>query len=145
MTYYHPFLPLIDANKSPQEYYAASELLFWVIISIASRHLPARPTLLAKLARSVTDLLWVTLRSIPYTLASVQALALLCTWPFPTSSSTADPTFMLTGMMIQVATQMGLHRALDAQEFVKVPRRLSASEYADWIRTWKACSIVAQR
>lgn len=145
MTYYHPFLPLIDTSKSPHEYYQLSELLFWSIISVSSRRVTSRPTLLPKLARNVTDLLWKTLRSIPHSLMTVQGLALLCSWPFPTNSSTADPTFMLVGTMLQIATQMGLHRALDAQDFAKVPTKLDALEHAEWVRTWDACNIVAQR
>ncbi|KAL2112916.1 hypothetical protein VUR80DRAFT_6038 [Thermomyces stellatus] len=144
VTYYHPFLPLIDTSKSPHEYYQLSELLFWSIISVSSRRVTSRPTLLPKLARNVTDLLWKTLRSIPHSLMTVQGLALLCSWPFPTNSSTADPTFMLVGTMLQIATQMGLHRALDAQDFAKVPTKLDALEHAEWVRTWDACNIVAQ-
>jgi len=56
-----------------------------------------------------------------------------------------DPTFMLSGMMVQVGTQMGLHRALSAEDFAKIPLRLDAYEYAEWVRTWAACNIVAQR
>lgn len=145
LRHYHPFIPLIDTSISPQACYECSEILFWSIISVASRRMGSRPTLLPKLARSVTDLLWKTLRSIPYSLAAVQSMVLLCTWPFPTSSSTADPTFMLAGTMLQIATQMGLHRALDAQDFAKVPKRLGISEYTEWMRTWEACNVVAQR
>lgn len=144
-TSYHPHMPVIDINRSPQEYYHLSELLFWTIISVASRRLSSHPTLLPKLARSVTDLMWKTLRSVSYSITTVQALALLCTWPFPTSSSTADPTFMLVGTMLQIGTQIGLHRALSAQDFSKVPIKLEALEYAEWVRTWEACNIVAQR
>lgn len=93
----------------------------------------------------MTDLVWRSLRAIPYSLATVQSLALICSWPFPTSSSTADPTFMLVGLMLQLAVQMGLHRALHVQDFVKVPVRLSDDEHAEWVRTWQACNIVAQR
>ncbi|KAI8649535.1 Zn(2)-C6 fungal-type domain-containing protein [Fusarium keratoplasticum] len=143
-TSYHPHMPVIDINRSPQEYYHLSELLFWTIISVASRRLSSHPTLLPKLARSVTDLMWKTLRSVSYSITTVQALALLCTWPFPTSSSTADPTFMLVGTMLQIGTQIGLHRALSAQDFSKVPIKLEALEYAEWVRTWEACNIVAQ-
>lgn len=145
MTYYHPFLPLIDVTKPLHEYYERSELLFWSIVSVASRRLRSHPTLLPKLARSVTDLLWRTIRSVPHSLPVVQALALLCTWPFPTSSSTADPTFMLAGIMLQIGTQMGVHRAHGVQDFGKVPKRLNAIEFGEWQRTWEACHIVAQR
>lgn len=132
-------------TKSPHDLYASSELLFWSIISVASRRLRSRPTLLPKLARAVTDLSWCSIRAIPYSLSTVQALALLCTWPFPTSSSTADPTFVLTGIMMQLGVQMGIHRVFHVQDFIKVTVRLSASEHAECIRTWEGCNIVAQR
>lgn len=143
--HYHPYLPFLDPGTTIHEYYESSELLFWSIISVAARRLQSHPTLLQKLARSVTDLLWKTLRSIPYSLRAVQSLIILCTWPFPTSSSTADPTYMLAGMMVQLGTQMGLHRALSAEDFVKVPLHLSMYEYSEWIKTWESCNIVAQR
>ncbi|USP74362.1 methylisocitrate lyase [Curvularia clavata] len=143
-TVYHPFLPLINTTKSPHEHFESSELLFWTIISVASRREVSQPTLLPKLARTVTDLTWRTLRSIPHNLSTVQALALLCTWPFPTSSSTQDPTFMFVGLMLQIATQMGLHRARDVQDFTKRPTTLDASEYAEWVHTWASCNLVAQ-
>ncbi|UKZ96419.1 uncharacterized protein TrAFT101_011211 [Trichoderma asperellum] len=142
--HYHPYLPFLDPGTTIHEYYESSELLFWSIISVAARRLQSHPTLLQKLARSVTDYLWKTLRSIPYSLRVVQSLILLCTWPFPTSSSTADPTYMLAGMMVQLGTQMGLHRALSAEDFVKVPLHLSMYEYSEWIKTWESCNIVAQ-
>ncbi|TFA97868.1 Regulatory protein LEU3 [Trichoderma ghanense] len=142
--HYHPYLPFLDPSTSLHEYHESSELLFWSIIAVAARRLQSHPTLLAKLARSVTDLLWKTLRSIPYSLRVVQSLVVLCSWPFPTSSSTADPTYMLAGMMVQMGTQMGLHRALNAEDFVKVPLHLSVYEYSEWVKTWEACNIVAQ-
>ncbi|KAF4819138.1 Regulatory protein LEU3 [Colletotrichum siamense] len=143
-TYYHPFLPVIDTTRTPHEYYELSGLLFWIIISIAARRLKSQPTLLPKLARNVTDLLWRTVRTTPYSVHAVQAIALLCTWPFPTSSSTSDPTFMLTGLMIQMGVQMGLNRPVDAQDFSKAPLELTDTELAEWTRTWEACLIVSQ-
>lgn len=145
MNHYHPCLPFLDPSTSPHEYYESSELLFWSIISAASRRLQTQPTLLPRLARSVSDLLWRTLRSIPYSHRVVQSLIILCTWPFPTSSSTADPTYMLAGMMVLVGSQMGLHRATNAQDFTKVPLNLNADEYSEWVKTWEACNIVAHR
>ncbi|KAJ0138759.1 hypothetical protein HZ326_18278 [Fusarium oxysporum f. sp. albedinis] len=141
-TSYHPHLPVIDINRSPHEYYHLSDLLFWTIISVASRRMASYPTLLPKLARSATDLVWKTLRSGSYSITTVQALVLLCTWPFPTSSSTAGP--MLVGTMLQIGTQIGLHHALSAQDFAKVPIKLGPLEFAEWTQTWEACNIVAQ-
>ncbi|KAL2836472.1 hypothetical protein BJY01DRAFT_251969 [Aspergillus pseudoustus] len=140
--HYHPFLPFLRPERSPHAYYELSELLFWSIISVAS-HRSQKPILLPRLASSVTDLLWSTLRSIPYTLQSVQSLIILCTWPFPTHSSTADPTYTLAGTMLQLAFQMGLHCASSAQEFTKVPVLLSSDDHGEWGATWQACNIVA--
>ncbi|CEL01980.1 hypothetical protein ASPCAL01556 [Aspergillus calidoustus] len=140
--HYHPFLPFLNTGKSPHAYYESSELLFWSIISAASHRSP-NPTLLPRLARNVTELVWSTVRSIPYTLQSVQSLIILCTWPFPTSSSTADPTYTLAGIMLQLAFQMGLHCAPNAQDFTKVPLTLNTDEHSEWTATWQACNIVA--
>lgn len=52
---------------------------------------------------------------------------------------------MLVGIMLQMSTQMGLHCAFDAQDFAKVPLKLDASEYSEWVQTWEACNIVAIR
>ncbi|KAG7001281.1 Regulatory protein LEU3 [Fusarium oxysporum f. sp. conglutinans] len=141
--YNHPYLPLIDEKKSPHEYDERSDLLFWVIMAVAARRQKSQPTLLPRLARNVTDLLWKTLRSMSYSISTIRALCLLCTWPFPTSSSTSDPTFMLVGTMLQMSTQMGLHCAFDAQDFAKVPLNLDVSEHSKWAQTWEACNIVA--
>jgi hypothetical protein len=122
-----------------------SELLFWSVICVAARRLKSQPTLLPKLARSVTDLLWRTLRTVPHSVAFVQGLAILCTWPFPTSSSTKDPTFMLVGLMLQIGTQMGLHLVSHAEDFTKERVNLGPSDRAEWCKTWEYCNVVAQR
>ena len=114
-------------------------------MSVASRHLPDQPTLLKKLARDVSNLLWTTVRSVPHSLGTIQALVILCTWPFPISSSANDSTFMLVGIMLQLGTQMGLHRATAAQDFTKAPTSLGIEEYQEWQQTWEACNLVAQR
>ncbi|KAF6808501.1 zn 2cys6 transcriptional activator [Colletotrichum musicola] len=56
-------------------------------------------------------------------------------------SSTADLTFMLAGVMMQIGTQMGLHRARDPQDFAKVPTTLDASQYTEWILASSSMSV----
>ncbi|KAF2466295.1 uncharacterized protein BDR25DRAFT_268728 [Lindgomyces ingoldianus] len=143
-TYYHPFLPMLDPRISPAQYYNLSVLLFWAIISVASRRYDNDPTLLTRLARSVTNLTWRTLQSIPHSKSVVQSLALLCTWPFPTSSSTLDVSYMWTGTMMQISIQMGLNRPLNPQDFAKFRVQLNDSEISERVRTWAGCNIVAQ-
>ncbi|KAJ5590551.1 hypothetical protein N7450_004523 [Penicillium hetheringtonii] len=143
--YSHPFLPFLDRKMTPDEYYAASPLLFWTIISVGARRYQADTGLLNSLAGPVTRLVWSTLADIPQSYHVVKALCLLCSWPFPTSSTSTDPTFMLCGMMIQVAMQLGLHRPSHSQDFSKFRVELIEDELRDKVRTWAICNIVAQR
>ena len=94
---------MLDPIKSPDDYYAASPLLFWVVVAVAARRYDSDPTLLASLAGPVSRLLWATLESVPQSYIVVKALCIICTWPMPISSTSADPTFMLSGMMMQIA------------------------------------------
>lgn len=143
--FYHPFLPFLDRERSPEDYYNTSPLLFWTIISVGARRYQGDSHLLNSLAGPVSRLVWSTLADIPQSYHVVQALCLLCTWPFPTSSTSTDPTFMLCGMMMQVAMQLGLHRPSHTQDFSKFTVELIEEELRDKVRTWAICNIVAQR
>lgn len=143
--FYHPFLPFLDRRHSPDQYYNTSPLLFWTIISVGARRYRSDPHLLNSLAGPVTRLVWSTLADIPQSYHVVKALCLLCSWPFPTSSTSTDPTFMLCGMMMQVAMQLGLHRPSHVQDFSKFRVELIEEELRDKVRTWAICNIVAQR
>ncbi|QKX62890.1 uncharacterized protein TRUGW13939_10058 [Talaromyces rugulosus] len=144
-TFYHPFLPFLDRDTTPDEFYATSPLLFWMIISVGARRYQTDVHLMTSLAGPVTRLVWSTLADIPQSFHAVKALCLLCAWPFPTSSTSTDPTFMLCGMMIHVAMQLGLHRPSHTQDFSKFRVELMETELRDKVRTWAVCNIVAQR
>ncbi|KAI9823696.1 MAG: hypothetical protein M1826_007665 [Phylliscum demangeonii] len=141
---YHPLLPLLDPSRRPDDYYASCRLLFWTVISIAARRFPHDADLFAALARAVPPLIWSTMAEIPQSHHVVQALCLLCSWPFPVASTSADPTFMLTGLMMNVAMQIGLHRPSYAQHFARFHVRLRDEDIKDRVKTWAACNIVAQ-
>ena len=136
---------MLDPQKTPDEYYKASPLLFWVMIAVAARHYDADPTLLNSLNGPVSRLLWSTLQGIPQSYFVVKALCIMCTWPMPISSTSSDPTFMLSGVMMNIAMQIGLHRPSHAQDFTKFKVELREEELKDRVRTWAACNAVAQR
>ncbi|OJJ51263.1 hypothetical protein ASPZODRAFT_127303 [Penicilliopsis zonata CBS 506.65] len=143
--FYHPFLSFLDRDQTPEEYYTACPLLFWTVISVGARRYQTDTHLLNSLAGPVTRLVWSTLADVPQSHHVVKALCLLCTWPFPTSSTSTDPTFMLCGMMMQVSMQLGLHRPSHVQDFSKYRVELIEDELRDKIRTWAICNIVSQR
>lgn len=144
-TVYHPFLQLLDPTKSPDDYYESSPLLFWIIVAVAARRYGADPTLLSSISGPVNRLLWATLADVPQNYLIVQAMCLLCTWPLPFSSTSSDPTFMLSGLMMHIALQIGLHRPSHAQDFTKFKIELREEELKDRVRTWAACNVIAQR
>ncbi|SMY18721.1 unnamed protein product [Zymoseptoria tritici ST99CH_1A5] len=141
---YHPFLPLLNAATSYKEYYSEHPLLHWTIISIAARRYDAKPGLFMELQRPLEEILWTTLSQVPQTYHVCKALALLCTWPLPTSSTSQEPTMMLCGVMFQLAMQYGLHRPSHAQDFSRFRIDLRDEDISDRLNTWATINIVAQ-
>ena len=138
-------MPLLDPAKTPDEYFEASKLLFWVIISVASRRYALDRTLFPALSAPLFQLLWSCVADIPQSYTVVKALCLLCTWPFPVSSTSLDPTLVLCSLAMSLAMQLGLHRPSHIQDFSKYRIELREEELRDRVRTWAACNAVAQR
>lgn len=143
-TYYHPFLPFLDPGQSPDQYYQQLSLLYWAIISVAARRYTADPMLLTNLAGPLTRLMWATIGDVPQSHHVVKALCLICTWPLPTSTSSADPTHILCGVMMKAATGIGLHRPNHINDFSRVSIDLNTQQLHDRVKTWAVCNIVAQ-
>ncbi|KAF2731927.1 hypothetical protein EJ04DRAFT_497742 [Polyplosphaeria fusca] len=140
---YHPLLPFLDPTRSPDDIASKdSKLLFWAIISVAARHY-TDTTLLSRLKEPLTTLIWQTIKS-QANHRVVQALCLLCTWPLPARTTVSDPTFMLCGVMMQIAMQNGLHHPTHPQDFSRKKVRLREEDLHDRLRTWAVCNIVAQ-
>ncbi|KAL5615458.1 hypothetical protein BROUX41_005503 [Berkeleyomyces rouxiae] len=143
--YYHQFLPFLNSQQTPEQYYAQHPLLFWAIIAVASRRYgDGDRTFLTSLANPLTKLIWTTIGDVPSSYYVVKALCLLCTWPLPTSSSAADPTHLLCGVMMKIATMIGLHRPNHMQDFSRVSIDLDRDQLHDRVVTWAVCNIVAQ-
>lgn len=141
--HYHRFLPLLDPNQGVDVYMNQAKLLFWTVVVIAARHWPTDPTLLQKLTPSYRALVWTTISDVPQTYHVVKALCLLCTWPLPASSTTIDETFMLSGVMMQIAMHHGLHQPSHAQDFSRTHVQLRDDEIKDRLSTWAVCNTVA--
>ncbi|KAK3329511.1 hypothetical protein B0H66DRAFT_466240 [Apodospora peruviana] len=141
---YHPFLPFLNSTQTPDQYYQQNPLLYWSIISVASRRFARDQTFLTKLSGPLTRLLWQTVGDVPQSYYAVKALCLLCTWPLPTSTSSSDPTHILGGVMMKTATGIGLHRPNHINDFSRFPVELNKDGLHDRIMTWAVCNIVAQ-
>ncbi|KAK6524148.1 suppressor protein sef1 [Orbilia ellipsospora] len=102
--YYHQYLPFKMASTSPEEIYAKCSLLFWVIIAVASTR-----KLRARLSPMIRALVSEAMYSRTQCLEVVQALLILCIWPFGSSSLNEDPSYLYSGMATQICYQLGLH------------------------------------
>ncbi|GLA64918.1 hypothetical protein AtubIFM56815_008065 [Aspergillus tubingensis] len=144
---YASFLPILDPKTTPNVYYMQSPFLFWTIVGIASRTYSKNPTLLTALARTVNEMAFLSIVSGSSAWHSIQGLLLVLTWPFPKDANMADLTFPLSGMLLHIAMQNGLHIPMSSHEFSK-RKRLPAPSEAEMIRRselWAHCIIVYQR
>ncbi|KFY37824.1 hypothetical protein V495_06931 [Pseudogymnoascus sp. VKM F-4514 (FW-929)] len=149
---FHPFLPLLDQARSPDQYYEISPLLFWAIITVAARRHRDHPRLLENLAGPVSNLLWKTVQISAAELMNlwpVQAFIILCNWPLPSNRVWTDPSFLLSNIAVTSAIQLGLHRPEHPKEFLARPSvqynnfMVNERETSERMRTWAACNIVS--
>jgi hypothetical protein len=133
------------------------------VILVAARRYTQDGQLLSTLASPYHRLLWATISKMPQKYYTVKALALLCTWPMPSTAEIAsknstekagsgltrlglselDPTFMLAGIMMQIALLAGLHRSSHTQHYDQ--QGITQAEMDDRHFTWAVCNIVSQR
>ncbi|KAF7932268.1 hypothetical protein EAE99_003508 [Botrytis elliptica] len=157
---YHHICPILDPTQTCDQTFAQDPVLGWGIVLVSARRYPQDPTLVLNLSKAYMKSLWNSISDMPQRASSIKALALLCTWPVPlirgfTKSrndkasatmglSELDPTWMLSGIMMQISLQTGMHRPRHAQDFLKQTRDVSEAELSDRKLTWALCNIVSQ-
>ena len=137
-------MPILDPSTSPNAYYTLSPFLFWTIIGVGSRSYSRNPTLLGILPTRIHNMALLTLNA-PVTLQSVQGLLLLLFWPFPKTSTGYDLGYPLTGALVHMAMQMGLHLPVLSQEFSRVRLKLDEQEIKKRAETWGYCQLIYMR
>ncbi|KAL2008418.1 hypothetical protein VTN00DRAFT_6612 [Thermoascus crustaceus] len=142
---YAYFMPILDASISPNVYYQRSPFLFWAIIGVGSRHYRKDPTLFGALAPKIINLALMSLKTKSATLSHIQALLLVLSWPFPPSSLCMDITFPLSGSLIHMAMQAGLHISVTSQNFAKIGIKMTEEDIKKRAELWAYCIITYQR
>ncbi|KAL2815041.1 hypothetical protein BDW59DRAFT_177773 [Aspergillus cavernicola] len=143
--HYAPFLPILDPQTRPNTYYAQSPLLFWSVIGVSCRMYPQNPTLLTALAQSIIQMALLSVASASPAWHTIQAFLLLLTWALP-KEGRPDVTFPMSGMMLHIAMQNGLHIPVSSNEFSSV--KISPPSEAVMVRRaelWAHCVFVYQR
>lgn len=143
--HYAQFLPILDPQIRPNTYYSQSPFLFWSVIGISCRTYARNPTLFPALAHSVMEMALLSIVSGSPPWHTIQGLLLLLTWNFP-KENRPDVTFPLSGMLLHIAMQNGLHIPMSSHEFSRV--NIPAPSEADMVRRselWAHCVVVYQR
>jgi len=121
--------------------HAANRLLLWTILTLASSHGADNSatyfSLVDPVRRLAADIYGQQSRSFK----TMQALLLLCVWPFPFQQTINDPSPMYASLATSIGYQLGLHRPRyrgDFDEHTTMPVQSTSVE----MTTWCGCFIV---
>ncbi|GAE00296.1 hypothetical protein THITE_2118139 [Paecilomyces variotii No. 5] len=105
-----PAVPILTDLSNFLAGYDSNKLLLWKTLAIVSKesdqHSTLYPSLVDPVRRLAGDLYGPQSRDFE----TIQALLLLCVWPFPFQQSVSDPTPIYCGLSTQLAYQTGLQR-----------------------------------
>ena len=141
--HYHEYFPILPDKSIFIAEHRANRLLLWTVMAIASQSHHDLPNLYASLVdpgrRLAADIYSPQSRS----LRTMQALLLLCVWPFPFQQTINDPSPMYCSLATHVGYQLGLHRPSFRGDFDEQVTERTTSTCVDR-KTWYGCFIVNQ-
>ena len=141
----HRHLPIQEPCTSIQALYESSELLYWAIILTSARMHALYGNLYQELVPHVRALIPTKMLEVPHTLALLHAILIMCTWPLPVQSQWEDPTWMMSGLAINMAMTMGIHKPGHAHEYGRAMAQVQGSTYTrnvTWFGMFLHCHLV---
>lgn len=143
-TYYHPLFPIAPELPHLLERYLSQLPLFWTMIAIASKTSKEHLSIYLGLSGAIPKLVEQILHCNGKELWMIQALLLLCCWPFPFGPKTADPSLSYSGLATNFALEMGIHRYKFPSDF-KYDEPYDEDTAFMQKKMWLACFIVNQQ
>jgi hypothetical protein len=128
---------------SPNDFYEKSTLLFWAVAGVACRAYAKDPTLSDSLGERVLNLALLSLRKA--TIPNIKGLLLVLTWPLPKTAASHDVTYAISGSVIHMAMQIGLHIPTSSQDFSRVKVNLTEIQIIRRAELWGYCIVTYQR
>ncbi|OIW32827.1 hypothetical protein CONLIGDRAFT_153799 [Coniochaeta ligniaria NRRL 30616] len=140
---HHPHLPFKVNSESPDEVYSRSSLLFWIICAVTSSW-----KLQSQLAPMIKSMIADTIHAASHSVDTIQALLIMCIWPFKTARLSEDPSHFYCSIATQMSLELGLHRpsqpywplrhgSLSGPSTVGMDQEIR-------LTTWLACYVVNQ-
>jgi hypothetical protein len=142
---YHEFMPIVQSPVLPNELFRQSVFLFWAVIGVACRSYTKDTSLLSTLTPKIENLSLLSLHSRFASLSTVKALLVVINWPFPKGSLSLDIEYPLSGGMLHMALQIGLHVPFLSQDFARVRLILTEEDITARAEVWAYCVILYQR
>lgn len=140
--HHHRCLPFKVNSESPDDVYSRSPLLFWIICAVTSSW--KQQSQLAPLIKAmITD----TIHGTSHSVDTVQALLIMCIWPFKTTRLSEDPSHFYSSIATQMSLQLGLHRPNQPYWPLRHGSLSGPSTVVDEetrLTTWLACYVVNQ-
>ena len=141
-TKFHPLFAILADLDHFLSDYDSNTLLLWTILAIASKESIKYSELYISLVDPVRKLAGDLYGPQSRDFGTVQALLLLCVWPFPFQQTVNDPSPMYCGLATQLAYQMGLHRP-DCQMYWEYDKsKLSPIVELQRKKAWFGCFII---
>lgn len=143
--HFHPHIPLLNNRVAIDKYFQLSPVLFWTVLAVATRCWKMQPDLHRRLRGPLMQLLWTSISAVPVSHFTIQAILLLCTWPFSPDSLISDPTFVLVSTARTACMQLGVHRPKQMQDYHRVRFEVRREQVREAVMIWVTCFIVAER
>jgi hypothetical protein len=125
------------------ESYNTCPLLFWIVMAIASKASRKYADLYLQLRHLIERLVADHANPASRSTYFVQALLLLCIWPFPFSAVNEEPSWLYCSLAIHMAMLLGLHRPQHPFRLLNAADA-EVGDLAVQTRTWIACFVVNQ-
>ena len=142
---YNQHAPIFQRSPDPNECFAESKLLYWVMVSVGARKYADDPTLLTSIAPPLTELVGASVLSRKDPITTIQALALLCSWPLPFDSMGNDSTPLMAGVLLNSALAVGLHVVSPGRDFSRSTTTANEPKVSSRCQLWAVCIAVCQR
>jgi transcriptional regulatory protein LEU3 len=141
--HFHPYFPVVRI-RDPDRCYKQGSVLFWAIVTVSCRRYARDEDVFTFLLESLPKEI-ANVSNPPFSLATINALLLLCAWPLPTIRFLIDPSTSYVSIAMNACLLLGLHTGRGFHpEFAIGPRKFDISD--DEARyAWAGYNIVAQR
>jgi hypothetical protein len=114
------------------------------MIALGAKGSKQHANLYIALSQSVSNLAGNIGAHIAHPLQTVQALLILCWWPFTFRASVTNPSWVYCGLATHLGLQFGLHRSNNFSDFV-YDTVLDSESFIVRQKTWLGCFITNQK